>query len=58
MTIWTMRSAMSLAASMLAWMHAWSSPTYAGPVDTPLPTLSDRKAAVAAYLAAGVITVS
>jgi hypothetical protein len=41
MSIRTTRRAMSLAASMLAWMHAWSSPTYAGPVDTPLPTFSD-----------------
>ncbi len=44
-----------LVASLVAGMVAWASATYAGPTDTPLPTFSDGKPAVAVYTAVGVI---
>jgi len=39
---------------LAGWLLA-ASAAYAGPTDTPLPTFSDNKAAVAVYTAAGVI---
>ena len=41
--------------SLLAAMLAGAAPSAAGPTDTPLPTFSDGKPAVAVYTAVGVI---
>ena len=51
----TTRTAGPLVASLVAGMVAWASTTHAGPADTPLPTFSDGKPAVAVYTAVGVI---
>jgi len=51
----TTRTAGPLVASLVAGMVAWASATHAGPTDTPLPTFSDGKPAVAVYTAVGVI---
>src|SRR2546428_188305 len=45
----------SFAVCLLAGVVASISPAYAGPADTPLPTFSDGKPAVAVYTAEGVI---
>jgi len=50
-----MRNAGSLTVSLLAGMLAWAGPAHAGPTDTPLPTFSDGKPAVAVYTVVGVI---
>jgi len=51
----TICSGRSFTVSLLAGVLASISPAYAGPTDTPLPTFSDGKPAVAVYTAVGVI---
>jgi len=51
----TICSGRSFAVCLLAGVLASISPAYAGPTDTPLPTFSDGKPAVAVYTAVGVI---
>ena len=50
-----MRTARTLAASLLAAVLTQVRMSHAGPTDTPLPTFSDGKPAVAVYTAVGVI---
>jgi hypothetical protein len=50
-----MRTAAFLTLSMLAGVSILGTRAYAGPADTPLPTFSDGKPAVAVYTVAGVI---
>src|SRR5438093_13635818 len=51
----TICSGRSFTVCLLAGVLASISPAYAGPTDTPLPTFSDGKSAVAVYTAVGVI---
>ena len=51
----TICSGRSFAVSLLAGALVSISTAYAGPTDTPLPTFSDGKPAVAVYTAVGVI---
>src|SRR5213594_3166385 len=51
----TICSGRSFAVCLLAGVLTSISPAYAGPTDTPLPTFSDGKPAVAVYTAVGVI---
>src|SRR3989475_9448913 len=51
----TICSGRSFAVCLLAGVVASIGPAYAGPTDTPLPTFSDGKPAVAVYTAVGVI---
>src|SRR5437870_13723620 len=53
--VMTICSGRSFTVSLLAGVLASISPAYAGPTDTPLPTFSDGKPAVAVYTAVGVI---
>jgi len=50
-----MRTGRSLTLYVLAGLLTYASPTQAGPTDTPLPTFSDGKPALAVYTAIGVI---
>lgn len=50
-----MHTARTLAVCLLAGVLTYASTTHAGPTDTPLPTFSDGKPAVAVYTAVGVI---
>jgi hypothetical protein len=49
------RRSVYLTGLLLPWMLAWAGSVHAGPADTPLPTFSDGKPAVAVYHATGVI---